>query len=410
MTTVGLAAALVAVSLTPTAALALDDPGQRRGGDCSGLFPEGTPDHVVCRYLVGSDQEALDIAKYWMTPGRVDSAKPWPLDEMCAADDTCGPPRPESTPTGAPGSVDPDPGDHPENDQAQQTANGATVDQTVDQAAALGLRVWVEDELADDWLAGPERFRAAVTRLAGHANRPGVAGIKFSYDLGNRPEFKSPDEVQRFVADTSAALRTAAPGKRLAVDAVVPELGCGAVQACLDALRAKYPLLTAENAERYLLTGAVDAVTLNSVPFAGEYGAFGLSATQAQFNQWVTVKSRGWDARVHVGARDAGLTQDGSEGWDTTRAEAEARFRLDLPLQSGAQTVLVSASRQGSDAQVFGDGLTENEVTKALRARKQLRRTALQIDPAKFERGVAADLQAAASVADEVYVFAGYAK
>ena len=76
------------------------------------------------------------------------------------------------------------------------------------------------------WQEGPVSFDDAIGRVAALARRPGVAGVKITDELGYHDGMDDPREVRQFLADTANDLRTLAPGTKILVDMVVPDLGC----------------------------------------------------------------------------------------------------------------------------------------------------------------------------------------
>ncbi|GII67002.1 hypothetical protein Skr01_70870 [Sphaerisporangium krabiense] len=310
-------------------------------------------------------------------------------------------PRPDASTAPQPRTTTPD-------KQALTPPNDAT-GKAAAAAVKLGMRVWIESELAPAWTAGKEQFDAAVASMAAQASRPGVVGVKFAQDLGYWG-FKSADDIRKFVKDSSTALRAAMPaGRQLAVDVVVPELGCGASEPCQAAMRGKYPLITRANVEKYVLTGDVDHVNLSSGLFASEYSKWKVTPDKALRNQWITVRARGWDTRVHIGAREVGLAHSGPTNLTAAQAEAAAKLRVDLPLQAGVQTVMLWTHRQDWDGAVWrilDEGLKDNTLWKALKARKGLGRMAVTFDAGDPERGVAQDLTKLAEVFDTIYIHA----
>jgi hypothetical protein len=274
-------------------------------------------------------------------------------------------------------------------------------------AVKLGMRVWIESELAPAWTAGKAQFDAAVASMAAQASRPGVVGVKFAQDLGYWG-FKSATDVRKFVKDASTALRAAMPaGRQLAVDVVVPELGCGANEPCQAALRTKYPLITRSNVEKYVLTGDVDHVNISSGLFASEYAQFKITSDKALRNQWIAIRARGWDTRVHIGAREVGLAHSGANKLTAAQAEAAAKLRVDLPLQAGVQTVMLWTHRQNWDGttwRILDQGLATNTVWKALQARKGLGRLSVTFDASDPEKGITQDLSKLAEVFSEIYI------
>ncbi|MFD1120427.1 hypothetical protein ACFQ3A_39160, partial [Sphaerisporangium aureirubrum] len=274
-------------------------------------------------------------------------------------------------------------------------------------AVKLNMRVWIEGELAPAWQAGKDQFDAAVAQMAAQASRPGVAGVKFAQDLGYWG-FKTATDVRRFVKDSSAALRAAMPaGRQLAVDVVVPEMGCGASQTCQTALRGKYPLITRANVEKYVLTGDVDHVNVSSGLFASEYSKYKITPDKALRNQWIGVRARGWDTRVHIGAREVGLAHSGANKLTAAQAEAAAKLRVDLPLQAGVQTVMLWTHRQNWDGttwRLLDQGLASNTMWKALQNRKGLGRLAVTFDASDPEKSITSDLSKLAEVFSVIYI------
>ncbi|WP_248966063.1 hypothetical protein [Sphaerisporangium perillae] len=304
-------------------------------------------------------------------------------------------------------STAPEPTATPKASKQALTAPNDATGKAAAVAVKLGMRVWIESELAPAWTAGKDQFDAAVATLAAQASRPGVVGVKFAQDLGYWG-FKSADDVRRFVNDASTALRAAMPaGKQLAVDVVVPEMGCGVSEPCQAALRAKYPLITRANVEKYVLTGDVDHVNVSSGLFASEYAKYKITADKALRNQWIAVRARGWDTRVHIGAREVGLAHSGANKLTAAQAEAAAKLRVDLPLQAGVQTVMLWTHRQdwdGATWRLLDQGLVTNTMWKALQARKGLGRLSVTFDAGDPEKGITQDLTKLAEVFDEVYI------
>ncbi|WP_153054433.1 hypothetical protein [Planomonospora sphaerica] len=317
-----------------------------------------------------------------------------------------------SSPTPAPTTAAPAPADDP-------------LSQAIDRAHRQGLRIWLEADLTTTWLDTSRRgtsdqFKAAVDHLAQHAAKPGVAGIKIAYDLGIRG-FSSAEEIQRFISETSAALRTALrttvpEGRRqLAVDVVVPELGCGTNTACQKGLQAKYPLLTLERVEKYVLTGGVDVVNVSSGLFATDYQTYKIPLERALTNQWLRLRMRGWDTRVLLGAREIGLAHRGDAPTTVTKAvtktaEAAVAARVDQPVTTGGvRSVVLWTHRQvwdGATWRLTDPGLAPNPVWTSLMRRKNLGRIAITFNPHEPEKSIAEDLAVIGQVAAEVYLHA----
>ncbi|WP_283133877.1 hypothetical protein [Rhizohabitans arisaemae] len=320
-------------------------------------------------------------------------------------------PTTPATPPTEPAATEEPPGgnDAPVAPKKEVAPSAGPVSEAVSNATKLGMSVWLEADLTQAYLAGGDLYKNAVTRLARNAQLEGVVGIQFAWDLGYQGNLKDAKAIERFVKLTAAEVRKIAPTKRLAVNILVPEFGCGTNASCVTAVRAKYPALALPNVERYVLTGAVDTVQLSSGIYLQEYRAANISPSDAQKNLWISVKARGWDTRVHLGARDVAFGHKNNSPWDAPRAEAETSMRVDLPIKYGAQTVALWSHRQDWDGlwRIFNPNLAHNAATSALAKRKGLNRTAVQFDPAQVERNVADDLKAISGIASHVYIFAG---
>ncbi|MEV7007305.1 hypothetical protein [Streptosporangium sp. NPDC051022] len=273
---------------------------------------------------------------------------------------------------------------------AAQTPTG----QAITTASSTRLRVWIDTELADDWKAGAETFASAVRRVGALASRPEVAGIRFSSQLGYNATFKTDDEVLAFVTAASAALRQAAPGKRLGVHTVVPEFACGADDTCKTEMRKRYPLLAPERIESHLISGRVDQVSLDSGLLSG-YGTWKINAEQARNNQWIQVRARAWDVLAQVTAEETGLVGQVTAQQIATRISKPA-------LDGSAQQVNVWTRVQ--DAKGTVTRLTAwNELKRFTPIQ---RRIAAVYDPATPEVDVTSDLKKLAEVFGQVYLAA----
>src|SRR5690606_9578511 len=233
---------------------------------------------------------------------------------------------------------------------AAQTAEG----KALAAARAAGLRVWLNTELADDWKAGKERFTAEVKRIAALAAQPGVAGIRFSSRLGHDDQdITTAEEARAFVADASRALRSAAPGQKLALHTLVPEFGCGANDACRDEMAKKYPLLAPDLVGSYVTSGAIDQIALDSGLVGEAYAPWKITAEEALRNQWIQVRARAWDAYAHVAAEDATLTGVGGSALTADQAAETIAERVSRPLMDdGAETVTLWSRWQDADGRV----------------------------------------------------------
>ncbi|GAA1268368.1 hypothetical protein GCM10009677_21070 [Sphaerisporangium rubeum] len=334
-----------------------------------------------------------------------DPSAPPAADPTAEADPSTAPQPTASTAPEPSQPADPAPSATPT--KRQLTAPNDATGKAAAAAVKLNMRVWIEGELAPAWQAGKDQFDAAVASMAAQASRPGVVGVKFAQDLGYWG-FKTAADVRKFVKDSSTALRAAMPaGRQLAVDVVVPEMGCGASETCVAALRTKYPLITRANVEKYVLTGDVDHVNVSSGLFASEYSKYKITPDKALRNQWIGVRARGWDTRVHIGAREVGLAHSGANKLTAAQAEAAAKLRVDLPLQAGVQTVMLWTHRQNWDGttwRLLDQGLANNTMWKALQARKGLGRLAVTFDASDPEKSITADLNKLSEVFNVIYI------
>ncbi|HEY6793143.1 MAG TPA: hypothetical protein VI248_00505 [Kineosporiaceae bacterium] len=228
-------------------------------------------------------------------------------------------------------------------------------------AASRGLHVWLEVDLVKRWLAGRAAFDEGVRRVAGLARAPGVVGFKVADELGYQDGTTSADQILAFLHDTATALRAVAPGKRILVDMVVPELGClpGVTpapvwaQAAMAQERGRYPQLALDQVDRYVRSGTFDVLDVSTGLRAGStYARWGTDRDAAQRAGWAEIRSRGWGTSVRVQSRKA-LAE--AEGWTGSTAEAEADLRtwVDIPLQEGAAAVDVWTWAQHYRGRVF---------------------------------------------------------
>ncbi|GHE34457.1 hypothetical protein GCM10017673_41570 [Streptosporangium violaceochromogenes] len=444
--TVGAMLALVGAA-TPAAVASSQSPKDDRS--CNDLMGADAPAFIVCRWL-NKPEEAYDVVKFWAENDAAKLKGATPSDgkfiDCSAAGSSCpelqgeGTVGDENTPvpegaedggtpecaTGQECSVGgyeaggdgtqsaPEPGSPADPSSAaktgaQTTAPAAQVPaptaqevaaaaqspagQAVTAAKGAGLHVWIDTELADDWKAGAATFAAAVKRVGALAARPEVAGIRFSSQVGYNATFKTDDEINAFVTAASAALRQAAPGKRLGVHTVVPELACGANDACKTEMRKRYPLLAPEKVESHLITGRVDQLSLDSGLLRGGYDTWGIDAGRAQRNQWIQVRARAWDVLAQVTAEETGLTGQ------VTAEQVAAR--VSTPVMDGAAQQ-VNVWTRVQDAKGTVSRLTAwNELKKLAPIQ---RRVAAVYSPATPETDVAADLRKLSEVFGQVYL------
>jgi len=243
---------------------------------------------------------------------------------------------------------------------------------------ARHVRIWWETDLVARWLEGPAAFDAAVTRLGRLAQVPGTVGFKVADEIGYGDGLRSPDDVARFLTDAHQALARVAPGKRLLVDAIVPDLGClpwrgDAQQSCVDAARRDYPAATIDAMTRYLQSGMLDNLDLSTgLLDASFYASRGLTVRQAQQEAWAHVVSWGWAGLTTLQARKALAAAGGYQG-SAADAAADTAVYVDVPVASGATAVDIWTWRQSYDGQtvsLLDAGLAANPLwTSLLRLR-----------------------------------------
>ncbi|MGI5274155.1 hypothetical protein ACQEUU_33820 [Nonomuraea sp. CA-218870] len=397
----------------PGAEKALD---VQRGDSCRELLPDDTPTHVVCRWLT-PPQDAAEVAAFWAADDGANLEAAEPLSPTAAS--TVRPSRSATTssisspvPTASPVESMP-----PDADPSPSTAERPSTE-AIKAARAAGLRVWVESDLADDYLAGSTRFRASVDALAETARQPGVIGVKFADNLAYSG-FTSSDDVETFVQQTTAALRQAVPGKRLAIGVVVPELGCGAATACVTAMRAKAPLVTKKLVEGYIQAAAVEQVYVSNGLFASAYRQHRLRdpktgaqqpitpavATRAQ---WLNIKALGWDTLAQVSSREYGLAHGGSTApWDEAQATAQLDTRIGTVIGLGVPTVTLwghHAVDGGRTYRLFDADLANNPMWSQLIRQKLRERLSVVFDPRSTEVGIRQDIAALGKVAGEIFI------
>ncbi|MER6946667.1 hypothetical protein ABT294_21805 [Nonomuraea sp. NPDC000554] len=418
---IGLALSLLGIGVP---AWSEDDPRS-----CNDLLSGDTPAYVVCRWMA-TPEEAADIARFWLANDGQNMKDTNPMDPVvvncqeegneCATDSEgdgemhdVGDPDVEGAEDG--GKPECQAGeqcytDPSEITQAEKTAAAKTqAGGAVKAAADSGMRVWVDTELADDWKSG--KLDEAVRKVAALAVQPGVVGIRFTSQIGFNQNFQTADEMDKFVAEASAALRKSAPGKKLAAHTVVPAFGCGANEECKTELAKKYPLLDADRIGAWLSKGLLDQLALDSGHLASEYATWKIDAATAQRNQWIQVRARAWDAYGQVAAEDAGFAAPGSPQLTAEQATKSITERVASPLQDDAAETVTLWTRwqndQGQVNRVYGEKWAANATWDQLKKLTSVRpRLATLYDPAKPEVDEATDLKNLSEVFGQVYVHA----
>lgn len=288
-------------------------------------------------------------------------------------------------------------------------------ERAVDAAAQRGIRVWIEADLVKRWLAGEDSFDAAITRVAGLASRPGVAGIKIADELGYQDGLNSASQVQGFLTDTATALNAAAPGRPLLVDLLVPELGCvpgddgAAAKTCAASQRDKYPQLAMKEVDRYLASHTIDVINLSTyLQSETAYAAWGINRDTAQHAAWQEARRRGWGSLVRLQARKA-LAHPG--GYTASGTAATLTTYIDIPRQNGAAAVDIWTWRQPYKNDIYrlaDPGLKPNELWRGLlRQRAAGAVLFTHLSPHSLEAGLGPDLDMIATVFTDLFVAAG---
>ncbi|WP_043623903.1 hypothetical protein [Nonomuraea candida] len=399
--------------------------------NCNDTLPAGTPSYVVCRWLA-TPEEALDIAKFWLGNDGQNMKDAAPLPPImidcseagneCPTDsegdgelhDVGSPDVPGAEDGGTPECqageqcyVDPSKITAAERAAAQETPAGRAT-QAMAQTQTT-MRVWIDTELADDYKAG--RLAEATKKVAALvAAQPGVVGVRFTSQLGYNQTFATADELDTFVTETTAALRTLLPGKKLAAHTVMPLFGCGTNDACKAEMTKKYPLLDPERVGGWLSQGYIDQLALDSGHLATEYATWQIDATQAQRNQWIEVGARAWDAYAQIAAEDASFASAGGSTLTEEQATKAISERIAAPLRNGAETVTLWSrwqDAQGQVSRVSGEKWASSAAWEQLKKLGSIKpRLSTVYDPANPEVDLATDLKNLSEVFGQVYLHA----
>jgi hypothetical protein len=289
----------------------------------------------------------------------------------------------------------------------------------VDVALGDHLRVWIEADMVKRWEAGPNSFRAAVTRVAVLANQPGVAGIKIADELGYNDSMDSAGKIRQFLSDAASALHAAAPGKLILADMVVPQLGClpghqpagSAAAACAAQARVAYPQLALPAVDGYLRMHAIDVLDLSTyLQPDSTYAAWGSTVDAAQAAAWREASRRGWSGLVRLQARKA-LAHPGSYAGTPAQAAADVRTFVDIPLAHGARAVDIWAWRQeyaGATYRLMNPGMRVNALWDQLAQRRRAGDVLFtHMSPHSVESGLRRDLAEIATVFTDIFLPAG---
>lgn len=288
----------------------------------------------------------------------------------------------------------------------------------VDVAAANGLSVWLEADLVKRWLAGPASFSAAIDQVA-ELSRRNVVGIKVADELGYHDGLTTRSAITDFLKATATALHRKAPGRKILVDIVVPELAClpGWTLApvstilCQARARAAHPALQISAVTGYLRMHAVDVVDLSADLYPDKtYSYWGSSREQAQSLAWRAADNAGWSRLVLLQGRHA-FAHPGVYAESASSTSQEVRTYVDLPISAGAAAVDVwtwDAVYRGQVVRLTDPDLARNILwTRLQRTHDQGAVLFTHFSPTYVQRDVATDLRVLATVFRGVFVAAG---
>jgi len=286
-------------------------------------------------------------------------------------------------------------------------------------AATDQLKVWIEADLVKRWEEGPAWFRAAVSRVAVLANRPGVVGIKIADELGYNDGMNSVSKISKFLTAATQALHSAAPHKLILVDMVVPQLGClpghqaagSQAAACASREQAAYPQLALPEVDQYLRLHAIDVLDLSTYLLSDStYKAWGTTADAAQTAAWQEAGRRGWPSLVRLQARKA-LAHPGRYPGSPAQAAADMHTYVGIPLANGARAVDIWTWDQHYEGQVYrlmNPGMQPNALWNQLeRSRQDNDVLFTHFSPHSVQSGVQGDLARIATVFTDIFLPAG---
>ncbi len=282
-----------------------------------------------------------------------------------------------------------------------------------------GLRVWIEADLVKRWRAGAESFQQGIDVIAREAQNSAVVGIKIADELGYHDGLTSASQIDDFLDASATALRAAAPGKRILVDIVVPELGClpdyqpaiAAATACTTTQERNYPQLTLSAFDGYLQRHDVDVVDVSTyLQSDSTYATWGIATNTAETAAWQNIAARGWASLVTVNARKA-LAHAGTYGGTAADADAALHTYADIPIQAGGHAVDIWAWRQFYQGQIYrlmDAGPTDNSLWEAILARRRAGdQLFTHFSPTSVESTLDSDMKMLATAFTDVFVAAG---
>lgn len=404
---------------------------------------------VVCQWQTTTSQWACTVAgQPVLAPASFCTAEPgrWPCAGQASTPPPTAGPAPTAVPvpsvapsaTGQPlptavpptastpatplPSPSPTPSTSPSATASAEPAALPAVVEAIGAARAKQMGIWVESDLAPAYRGGPAIFKSAVARLVAAAKQPGVSGVKFAASLGFTG-FRSSGQVTDFLKRAHAALTAALPQHRLAVEVVVPELGCGQNASCITTMRATYPLITATKLLQrkngqivggYLAAVRLDRIYVASGLFASTYAKYKISfggkpVTPSQA-QWLGIHARGWGDLASIGSREYGLAHAGrTSNWSSATIKALIRDRVTHPIrQRGLQSVTIwghkAADGSGALYRVLNEGLAANALWQALLKASHRATLSVVFVPTATEHSVAGDVDALSTGFGEIFI------
>ncbi|MFI6603789.1 hypothetical protein ACIBHX_46800 [Nonomuraea sp. NPDC050536] len=274
------------------------------------------------------------------------------------------------------------------------------------------VRIWVEHDLSGDYQRGDAAFQVGLQALIATAQQPDVVGVKFADNLGyvaGQNGWRDQEQVRQFVRAASSALRTALPGKRLAIGVAVPELGCGANTSCVQAMQSRAPLAAKQAIGDYLAAAPVDRVEIADGLWGPSYTQFKITPAAATRSQWQAIRALRWSSQRQVTSRQYGLAHKGEAStWDQANATAQVNTRvIDLLNRYQVPTITLWGHKSALGDGVYrllNAGLAPNPLWTALGSKGLRDRLAVVVDPVSTERSLAADLAELGKVASEVFI------
>ncbi|MEO8556513.1 MAG: hypothetical protein ABI474_07560 [Actinomycetota bacterium] len=292
-------------------------------------------------------------------------------------------------------------------------------------AAANGLDVWLDADLAGRWRAGSAAFSAGVQQIGLLATSPAVKGVRVANELGQSDLWWTPSRMQEFLADTDKALnRIARHDVPLGVDFVLPELGClpgsdiPQATACAEQARTDEPGTALTSIDALVAAGHLDRLIIGAnLHSDSQYVGWGSSEAEAADLAWAEVQRRDWASTVDVQPRRA--LSFPLPYPESAAAAAALPVALDAPMQNGITGADVWIWQRQYDGQRVGlltpvgkngGGTTGagNPLWAGLRDRTDQGMTLYtHFSPSTMRRSLAQDMKTLSTVFDGVYIAGG---